>query len=107
MGALEFKIRKLAVLVSPGHARRCEQSVSAHFQAAFAAHNSALSSDGLPSTSTTDGANFSGNFYHGLYIPLCTVELLPASGQCGSPVHKLCTVELACAGLRKNEVVHD
>src|SRR5947207_15555072 len=89
VGALEFKIRKLAVLVSLGHARRCEQSVSAHFQAAFAAHDSALSSGRLPSTSTTDGANFGGNFHHLLFIPLCTVKLLPASCQRESPVHKL------------------
>src|SRR5207247_3119266 len=70
MWAIEFIIRKLAVFITFGNSSGGEQCFRAVLQPAIAADHAAVLARKLPSGSTTDGANFSGNFHHRL-SPMC------------------------------------
>src|SRR5438876_4548439 len=60
--AVEFEIGKLAMLIALRDSRRCQQCNRASFQPTVAAYYARVRAR-LPSTSTTQRANFSSNLH--------------------------------------------
>jgi hypothetical protein len=74
MRAFELEVRKFTMFIALGNSSRGEQRLATHFHPAVATDDSAVRTGELPSTSTTDGTNFSGNLHHGVSLSMCTLR---------------------------------
>jgi hypothetical protein len=62
--AFELKVREFAMLVTLRNSRGAKQRLSAQFLPAIATHHAAVGAGRLPSTTTTNGTNLSGDSHH-------------------------------------------
>jgi len=90
MRTFELEVRKLTMFVSFGNARGSQQGVGPRLCPAITTRHTAFSTGELPSTSTTNRTNFSGNLHHLVSVSLCTVRLVlrkcPEWKLCAQPV---------------------
>src|SRR5215467_10494585 len=101
MGPVELEVRQLTMLVALRNSRGGEQGIGSQLCSAVAAHNATVRPCRFPTTSTTDGANFSGNFHHGLFFQCAPCRTLRASTENGSSVHILWSCGMDCGRLRR------